>query len=116
MRDVHYRLHARFELTPRAGASDTPTKFAEMFRRRALAGQCVNQPYLGCREFAANVRLVTDSAGEPVPCAAAHDDLGWMLYDLDYCNPDSPAPLFFRACLDHGVMQVPRRDSAEVRG
>ena len=116
LRDVRYRLHARFELTPRAGAGDTPAKFAEMFRRRALAGQCVNQPYLGCREFAANVRLVTNLAGEPIPCEAANDDLGWMLYDLDYHHADSPTPLFFRARLDKGVMQVPRRDSAEVRG
>lgn len=116
LRDVRYRLHARFELTSRAGAGDTPAKFAEMFRRRALAGQCVNQPYLGCREFAANVRLVTNLADEPIPCEAANDDLGWMLYDLDYHHADSPTPLFFRARLDRGVMQVPRRDSAEVRG
>lgn len=116
LRDVHYRLHAHFELTPRAGPGETPAKFAEMFRRRALAGQCVNQPYLGCREFAADVRLATDAAAESAPCSAANDDLGWMLYDLDYRNADNPTPLFFRARLDNGVMQVPRRDSAEVRG
>lgn len=116
LRDVRYRLHAHFEMTSRAGASDTPAKFAEMFRRRASAGQCVNQPYLGCREFAANVRLVTDPASEPPPYEAANDDLGWMLYDLDYRDADSPKPLFFRGHLNKGVMRVPRRDSAEVRG
>ncbi len=89
---------------------------AEMFRRRALAGQCVNQPYLGCREFAANVRLITSPSDEPMPCEAANDDLGWMLYDLDFRNADSPAPLFFRARLTSGVLHVPHRDSAEVRG
>lgn len=116
LRDVHYRLYARFEVTSRAGAGDTPAKFAEMFRRRALAGQCVNQPYLGCREFAARVQLVTDPSAASAPCEATNDDLGWMLYDLDYRKASSPTPLFFRARLDKGVMRVPRRDSAEVRG
>jgi len=35
LRDVRYRIHARFDMTERAGESDTPVKFAEMFRRRA---------------------------------------------------------------------------------
>lgn len=116
LRDVRYRLHARFELTDRAGEGDSPAKFAEMFRRRAAGGQCVNQPYLGCREFAARFRPVTDPTQEPEACTTADDDLGWMLYDLDYRDPASPNPRFFRARLQRGVMQVPAWDSPEVRG
>jgi CRISPR-associated protein Cas5d len=115
LRDVRYRVHAHFELTDRAGAGDVPAKFSEMFRRRASTGQCVNQPYLGCREFAARVRLVENLADEPAP-VATDDDLGWMLYDLDYAKPAEPRPRFFRASLAAGVLQVPASNSQEVRG
>src|SRR5437867_103010 len=54
LRDVAYRIHAYFEILPSAGENNTPGKFLEMFERRAEKGQCVNQPYLGCREFAAD--------------------------------------------------------------
>lgn len=116
LRDVRYRLHARFELTARAGPDDTPAKFAEMFRRRARSGQCVNQPYLGCREFSARFRLIEDLSAEPPPLQALDPDLGWMLYDLDYRQPDNPTPRFFKARLEGGVMHVPAWDSPEVRG
>ena len=116
LRDVRYRLHARFDLTDRAGEGDSPAKFAEMFRRRARAGQCVNQPYLGCREFAARFRLIEEPASEPPPLAEFNRDLGWMLYDLDYRNPTSPQPRFFNAHVQRGVLTVPAWDSPEVRG
>jgi CRISPR-associated protein Cas5d len=116
LRDVRYRLHARFVLTKRAGQGDNAGKFADMFRRRAAAGQCVNQPYLGCREFSARVRLVENPGEEPPALAELSADLGWMLYDLDYADPTSPRPLFFRAQLDAGVMAVPAPDSQQVRG
>lgn len=114
--DVRYRLHARFDLTERADDGDSPAKFAEMFRRRARTGQCVNQPYLGCREFSARFRLIEDPAVEPSPHAALDEDLGWMLYDLDYRAKNGPTPRFFRAKLERGVMRVPEWNSQEVRG
>lgn len=116
LRDVRYRLHARFDLTERAAEGDTPAKFAEMFRRRARAGQCVNQPYLGCREFSARFRLIEEPAGEPSPHTALDEDLGWMLYDLDFRAKEGPSPRFFRARLERGVMRVPDWNSQEVRG
>lgn len=116
LRDVRYRLHARFELTDRAGDGDTPAKFAEMFRRRARVGQCVNQPYLGCREFAAHFRLIEDIDAEPPPLAEFDRDLGWMLYDFDYRTAANPQPRFFNARIQHGVLTVPDWNSPEVRG
>lgn len=115
LRDVAYRLHANFELTPKAGEGDTAIKFREMFSRRARQGQCFNQPYLGTREFSCAFRLVEDPATEATPIAESRD-LGWMLYDLDYQGDTGPQPLFFRAQLDQGVIRVPARDSEEVRG
>jgi len=116
LRDVRYRLHARFDLTERAGEGDSTAKFAEMFRRRARNGQCVNQPYLGCREFSASTRLIEDPTAEPAPCDTLNDELGWMLYDLDYRQPANPTPRFFKARLERGVMAVPAWDGPEVRG
>ena len=89
-------------------------KFQEMFARRAAKGQCVNQPYLGCREFAAAFRLVDDLAAEPPPVDETRD-LGFMLHDLDFTHPDAPQPRFFRASMDNGVVNVPAWNSEEVR-
>ena len=120
LRDVRYRLHARFDLTRKAGEGDTPAKFAAMFERRARSGQCFNQPYLGTREFSCDFRLVdpqVESFQAPVQLQGEHD-LGWMLYDMDYGSPPhaSPSPLFFRALMRDGAIDVPARDSEEVRG
>ncbi|HPG89604.1 MAG TPA: type I-C CRISPR-associated protein Cas5c [Hyphomicrobium sp.] len=120
LRDVRYRLHARFELTEKAGVGDTPAKFAAMFERRAAQGQCFNQPYLGTREFSCAFRLLDPKADSFVVPAelAGERDLGWTLYDLDFGPPPhaEPKPLFYRAMLRDGVLEVPTRDSAEVRG
>lgn len=115
LKDVAYRIHASFSLTKRAGDTDTPGKFAEMFKRRAKKGQCFNQPYLGCREFSCDFRLVEHPETEQSALFESKP-LGWMLYDLDYQDPKSPAPLFFNAIMENGVIAVPDRHSEEVRG
>lgn len=115
LRDVAYRLHAHCEMTDKAGDGDNPVKFAEMFKRRAAQGQCFNQPYLGTREFSCRFRLVSDLTQER-PALQESPALGWMLYDLDYTAKGGPSPLFFRAEMKKGVIEVPARDSAEVRG
>jgi CRISPR-associated protein Cas5d len=115
LRDVAYRLYADLELKPNAGAGETPKKYEEMFERRAGKGQCINQPYLGCREFAAFFRLVQGQDTESPPIAE-NRDLGFMLYDLDFANPGDPSPRFFRARMNSGVVEVPGWDNEEVRG
>jgi CRISPR-associated protein Cas5d len=115
LRDVAYRIHAHFELQPDAGENNTPAKFLDMFERRAEKGQCVNQPYLGCREFACDFRLVDPVQVQSDPVAETRD-LGWMLYDMDYRNAADPQPRFFRAALENGILNVPAWDSQEVRG
>lgn len=115
LRDVAYRVHADLEVLPNAAPDNTPMKFQEMFERRANRGQCVNQPYLGCREFAAHFRLVANPAPEPAPIDETRE-LGFMLHDLDFTKPADPAPRFFRARLENGTVNVPPWDSEEVRG
>jgi CRISPR-associated protein Cas5d len=116
LRDVKYRIHAHFELRDpgfhkpnfphlskrqvNAGEADlenepnAAVKFMSMFERRASKGQCVNQPYLGCREFAAEFKMADPGASQPT---AIHEtrDLGYMLYDMDYSNAADPKPRFF---------------------
>jgi CRISPR-associated protein Cas5d len=113
LRDVAYRLHAELEFLPDRAPADTAAKYAEMFRRRAAKGQCVNQPYLGCREFAARFRLIDDPSAEPPADADMDGDLGWMLYDMDFSYPAAPRPTFFRARVDKGVLDL---SQTEVRG
>ena len=115
LRDVAYRVHADLQFLPAHDPGGNAMKYYEMFERRAAKGQCVNQPYLGTREFAAHFRLVNDTATEPQPVDDSRD-LGFMLHDLDFSNPSDPQPRFFRAQMQHGVVQVPDWDSAEVRG
>ena len=60
LRDVAWRLHADLVVRPDRRDAEPPAKFFAMFERRARKGQCVNQPYLGCREFAARWRAAAD--------------------------------------------------------
>ena len=114
LRDVRYRLHASLQVI-RPGPDDPPTKYHQMFKRRAGKGQCINQPYLGTREFAADFRLLDDQAEKPIPIDESRP-LGWMLYDLDYSDRASPQPRFFNPMLNNGVIKVPAWDNEEVRG
>ncbi len=106
LRDVAYRVHADLLVRPDRADPQPAAKFFAIFERRAAQGQWVNQPYLGCREFDARVRLVTDLAAEPPPIADTRD-LGWMLLDMDFDNPADPQPVFFRAAMTGGVIEVP---------
>jgi CRISPR-associated protein Cas5d len=99
---------------PAATPDESEAKYAAMFERRARKGQHFHQPYLGCREFAADVRLV-DRAIVAEPTIAFSADLGFMLYDLDFTDPRNIVPMFFRARIDNGVVNVPEPESPEVR-
>ena len=141
LRDVRYRLHGEFDFIPPEKRGKTPNpvlewlvdsaevaelqkpdvrpdeteaKYAAMFERRARKGQHFHQPYLGCREFAADVRLV-DPAEEPAAPIPKDANLGWMLYDLDFSDPANIKPMFFRPEMKQGVIAVPHPESEEVR-
>jgi CRISPR-associated protein Cas5d len=104
LRDVAYAIHARFRMTGRAGPGDNAAKFREMFARRVEKGQCMMQPYLGCREFSAYFGPVDDAA-PPEPIAEDRE-LGWMLHDLEY-RAGRADPRFFDARLEQGILRVP---------
>lgn len=103
LRDVHYVIEAHFDMTDRAAPSDNPGKFQDIIKRRLRRGQAFAQPYLGCRECTAHFGLWEN--GE-IPTINETRDLGWMLFDLDYSQPDDITPMFFRAQMVNGVVDV----------
>lgn len=114
LRDVHYVINAHFEMTQRASPTDNPGKFQEMMRRRVEKGQFYHQPCFGVREFPAHFKPCTQLP----PCPEelkGEKDLGWMLLDMDYSDPENITPHFFRATLRDGVLKVPPMYAEEVR-
>lgn len=103
LQDVHYVIEAHFDMTDRAAPSDNPGKFQDIIKRRLRRGQCYSQPYLGCRECTAHVRLWEN--GE-IPAIPETRDLGWMLYDMDYSDPANIEPMFFRAQMVNGLIDL----------
>ncbi len=138
LRDVRYRIYGYFDFIPpeerkgsrsttieiwadepeqasASGMSESAAKYAAMFERRARKGQCFHRPYLGCREFACDFRLV-EAKEEPISPISETRDLGYMLYDMDFSRDEnSPPPLFFRAQINNGVVNTVRRE-VEIRG
>lgn len=115
LRDVRYVIEAHFDMTDRAASGDNPGKFQDILKRRIQKGQFYHQPCFGCREFPAQFKLCE----APPPCPeelSGERDLGYMLWDMDYSDPEDIRPLFFRAKLTDGVLHVPTRDSGEVIG
>jgi CRISPR-associated protein Cas5d len=106
LRDVDYVIEAGFRLVPdRAGPADTLVKFTEMFRRRLEKGQCFRVPYLGCREFVAQVEPAPD--GWETERRDDTRDLGWMLHDIEFRAKGGNLPHFFQARLERGMIEVP---------
>lgn len=103
LRDVHYVIEAHFEMTEKANPSDNPGKFQDIVKRRLRSGQAYMQPYLGCRECTAHFRLWE---GGDIPTIDETRDLGYMLYDMDYSDPENMQPMFFRAQMVHGVIDL----------
>ena len=115
LRDVRYVIDAHFELTDKAAPGDNAGKFQEMTRRRIEKGQFYHQPCFGVREFPAKFQPCT----ERPPCPDAlrgETDLGWMLLDMDYSDPENIRPKFFRAVMRDGIIEVPALCGEGVMG
>jgi len=135
LRDVRYRIYGWFEFIPpekrkqhnnfgpywsdseektlNQQSDETEAKYAAMFERRAKKGQCFHRPYLGCREFACDFRLIENPVSL-IEKVNPDDELGWMLYDLNYDDPEQPRPEFFKARLENNIVNTDRRN-LEVR-
>lgn len=101
LQNVHYVIEAHFDMTDRANPSDNPGKFQAIIKRRLKNGQCYSQPYLGCRECTAHFGLWEE---EEIPAIQETRDLGYVLLDMDYSDPQNIQPIFFRAQMVNGVI------------
>ena len=63
-------------------------------------------PYFGCREFPANFCLC-----EEEDIRTAYDDV--ELFDMDYSDRNNIQPMFFRAVMKRGVLDL--RDCEVIR-
>ena len=109
LKSVHYVIEAHFEMTDRANPSDNDGKFCDIFRRRAENGQCFHTPYFGTREFPVNFKLYE---GGKIETAYPNEtrDLGFMLYDMDYSDVRDIKPMFFRAVMQNGIIDLTERE------
>ena len=103
LKDVRYVIEAHFDMTDKANASDNPGKFQDIVKRRLRKGACYAAPYLGTRECTAHFRLWE---GEAIEGIDETRDLGYMLYDMDYSDPEHIQPMFFRAKMEHGCIDL----------
>ncbi len=103
------------EIAWRERKDEMPGKYLAIFERRAKKGQCFMQPYFGCREFSANFEFIERPEANPATQIDETRDLGFMLYDMNFSNPEQPQPMFYRPKLEQGVIHhIPTWDSEEV--
>lgn len=127
LRDVRYGIEAHVEVldaTERGGEAlvHPEGKHLDAFKRRAGKGQYFHHPYLGCREFPANFRLLDDDEEFPAPPPelSGERDLGFMLCDISFEPDDNgkivesncgrrlrATPRFFHAWMRDGVIDIP---------
>lgn len=106
LRDVEYVIDAHFEMTEEANSSDNPGKFKDIMKRRLKRGECYHTPYFGCREFPVKFCDWEDEEIHTAYESEEERDLGFMLYDMDYSDPEDIRPMFFRAVMHRGVIEV----------
>lgn len=115
LKNVAYVIEAHIVMTDKAGESDNLTKHLEMFKRRAMKGQCFQQPCMGVREFPAEFAFINEDEALPECLLDENDrqrDLGWMLHDIDFQHKNTPH--FFRAKMQDGIITVPPFMAEEV--
>jgi CRISPR-associated protein Cas5d len=111
LKNVDYVIQAHFDLTEKVGPEDTVEKHYNMALRRFRKGQYFSAPCLGSREFGARLDLIEDGL---IPKSPLGDrDFGWMLYDLDFADPQDIKPKFFKAEMCAGVIDLTQ---VEVKG
>jgi CRISPR-associated protein Cas5d len=118
LKGVDYVIQAAVIVRPHTSAP--AAKYLDQIRRRIGRGQHFQNPYLGTREFAANVEPWDGRPPEPISLA-----IGTMLFDLAFIEsrarseltfrrPDREEPaagfaeaLFFDARIENGWLDVP---------
>ena len=106
LKDVEYVIEAHFEMTERANETDNPGKFKDIMVRRVKRGECFHNPYFGCREFPVSFCSCEEEEIHTAYEGVEEKDLGYMLYDMDYSDLNDIQPMFFRAVMKRGVLDL----------
>jgi CRISPR-associated protein Cas5d len=105
LKNVRYIIEANFIMTEISRRDDdTPEKHYNMILRRLRNGQYFHKSYLGTREFPAKVTLIEDEC--PRSELAGEQDYGMMLFDMDFVDKDNIVPIFFRAKMIDGIVDI----------
>ena len=114
LRDVRYRIAS--SIVPRPSFTGKEEQLYEQALRRIRTGKTYFQPSMGLRQFPA---YFEESDGKTPPIDV-NMDAGLMVYDVFDLHDDSvskkakPKLSLFHAVMEHGVVQIPPYDSAEV--
>jgi len=117
LRNVRYQVRVSIVLTrdfanlPKDEKHHMQQKYENMFERRAIKGQHFHQPYLGCREFMANVKVLEDFTDDPIDLTK---DFGIMFYGFDYTNEKNVKQTWYKAESVNGIIEVPELNSEYV--
>lgn len=103
LKDVRYVIEVNIKTN-----EENFLKAYNILKRRLIKGQCYHTPYFGTREFPANFKLREDIDGIQTAYSNEVRDLGFMLYDMDYSNKKNIRPMFFRAKMENGIINVKR--------
>jgi len=74
--------------------------------RRLKRGECYHMPYFGCREFPAHFALCGEEKIHTAYENVEEKDMGLMLFGMDYSDPENIEPMFFRAVMRKGVIDL----------
>ena len=105
LKDVHYVIEIQVETT-----EENLLKTYNILERRLIKGQCYHTPYFGTREFPARFKLCEDISKMETAYPNEVRDLGFMLYDMDYSDKNNIRPMFFRAKMENGIINVKRSE------
>jgi CRISPR-associated protein Cas5d len=105
LKNVKYIIEAEFIMTGiDSKEDDTPEKHYNVILRRLRNGQYFHKAYLGCREFPAKVTLLEGEC--PKSELEGEQDYGVMLFDMDYSDKHNITPIFFRAKMVDGIVDL----------
>lgn len=105
LKNVKYVIEADFTMTGiNSNEGDTPEKHYNVILRRLRNGQYYHKSYLGTREFPAKVTLLEGEC--PKSELTGEQDFGMMLYDMDYTDKNNIIPIFFKAKMIDGIVDL----------
>lgn len=105
LKNVKYIIEADFIMTGiESGEGDTSEKHYNVILRRLRNGQYFHKSYLGTREFPAKVTLMEGEC--PKSELTGERDYGMMLYDMDFSDKENIIPIFFRAKMTDGIVDL----------